>query len=456
MLKQLLRRILRSTFIPAAVCALAAAGTGAAGAGACAADAEEANRDSMVIAQGALYGMPVKEIAIAGAKHTKEYVIRRELASRIGEPYLEANAALDVEKLTRLGIFSSVEVLGRASGDSVMLTIDVVETFRFLPVASISISDENGVSAGGGLKMLNLGGHATYLSAVARFGGANSIQFTLENPWVTGNHLSYHVHYNHLERKNKIFGFYEVSDEAYAEIQSYVRRNGRLGGRIMFETVQSDVPGKTLTADNRDNAASLGVYAIYDTRDEWNNPNTGWLDELAVWQSGIFGTDSDFLRLIVDLRRYNSLGGRSTLGVFSMVTLTSGAVGTDIADWQQFGIGGVNTIRGCDLGTEIGKNQFVNTLEFRHTLLQQQGISVFGINLPFGLQGTVFGDFGSAWSEDDEFESSFILGYGVGLRFILPYIDAARLEVAAGDTGEGIKVLVATGEKADRARWRVR
>ena len=202
MLKQLLRQILHATFIPAAVCALAAAGAGTAGAGAGAGagvtGAEEANRDSLVLAQNALYGRPVREIAIAGAKHTKEYVIRRELVSRIGEPYLEANAALDVEKLTRLGIFSSVEVFGRASGDSVMLTIDVVETFRFLPVASISISDENGVSIGGGVKMLNLGGHATYLSAVARFGGANSIQFTLENPWVTGNHLSYHTHYNHL------------------------------------------------------------------------------------------------------------------------------------------------------------------------------------------------------------------------------------------------------------------
>ncbi len=456
MLKQLLRRILRMTIIPAAVCALAAAGAGTAGAGACAADAEETNRDSLVLAQNALYGRPVKEIAIAGAKHTKEYVIRRELVSRIGEPYLEANAALDVERLTRLGIFSSVEVFGKASDDGVMLTVGVVETFRFLPVVSVSISDENGVSAGGGLKMLNLGGHATYLSAVARFGGANSIQLTLENPWVTGNHLSYHTHYNHLERKNKIFGFYEVSDEAYAEIQSYVRRNGRLGGRIMFETVHSDVPGKTLTADDRDNVASLGAYAIYDTRDEWNNPNTGWLSELAVWQSGAFGTDSDFLRLVVDLRRYNSLGGRSTLGVFSMATLTTGTVGRDIADWQQFGIGGVNTIRGCDLGGVIGKNQFINTLEFRYTLLPQQGISVFGIDLPFGLQGTVFGDFGSAWSEKEEFMDGFILGYGVGLRLILPYIDAARLEVAAGDTGDGIKVLVATGEKADRARWRVR
>jgi outer membrane protein insertion porin family len=443
------KRLLQVIVVNVSVFALAAAGCRAA-------EAEEAQRDSLVLAQDSLYGRPVKEIAIAGAKHTKEYVIRRELVSRVGEPYIEANAALDVEKLTRLGIFSSVEVIGGASGDGVMLTIDVVETFRILPVVSVAISDENGVSAGGGVKMLNLGGHATYLSAVARFGGAKSLQFDLKNPWVAGNHLSYDVHFYHYERKNKIFSFYETSDEAYAEIQSYVRKNGRLGGRIMFETVRSDVSGKTLTADDYDNVASLGAYAIYDTRDEWNNPNTGWLGELAVWQSGIFGTDSDFRRLIVDLRRYNSLGERSTLGVFSMATLTTGTVGTDIAEWQQFGIGGVNTIRGCGLGIETGKNQFLNTLEFRYTLLPQQGIRAFGINLPFGLQGTVFGDFGSAWSEGDEFGSSFILGYGAGFRLILPYIDAARLEFAAGERGEGIKVLVATGEKADRARWRIR
>lgn len=449
MLDRMGRRVCRATAILAIAAGLAAGRAGAA-------DAAFSNQDSLVLAESALYGKPVTEIAIVGAKHTKEYVIRRELASRVGEPYLEANAAHDIEKLTRLGVFSSVKVHGRASGDGVMLTIDVVETFRILPVVSVSISDENGVSAGGGVKMLNLGGRATYLSAVASFGGANSLQFTLKNPWVAGNHLSYNVHFFHYERENKIFSFYETSNEGYAEIQSYVRKNGRVGGRFMFERLHSDEPDKTLTAGNEDDVASLGAYAIYDSRDEWNNPNSGWLGEIAVWRSGLFGTDSDFWRLVVDLRRYNSLGDRSTLGVFSMATLTTGAVGTDVADWQQFGIGGVNTVRGCDLGGEIGKDQFINTLEYRRTLLPQRGVRVFGVNLPLGLQGTVFGDFGSAWSEDAEFESSFILGYGVGLRLILPYIDAARLELAAGEGGEGIKVLVATGEKADRARWRIR
>jgi len=449
MVNRLLKQLFYSTVVIAAVIGLAARECGAA-------DAEDANQDSLVLARDALHGKPVKEITIVGAKHTKEYVIRRELVSRVGRPYLEANAKLDIEKLMRLGIFSTAKVHGKASGDGVILTIYVVETFPILPVVSVAISDENGLSIGGGVKMLNLGGHATYLSAIALFGGTKTLQFAMENPWVAGNHLSYNTHFNHMERKNKIFSFYEVSDEAYLEIQSYVKKNGRIGGRIMFETVQSDVPGKTLTADDHDNVASLGTYAIYDTRNEWSHPTRGWLNEIAVWRDGLFGTDSDFWRLIVDLRRYNYFGARSTLGVFSMVTMTTGTVGTDIADWQQLGIGGVNTIRGCDLGAEIGKNQFVNTVEYRRTLLAQQGISIFGLNLPLGVQGTVFGDFGSAWSENEEFRDSFIIGYGVGLRFILPYIDAARIELAAGQEGEGIKVLLATGEKADRARWRIR
>ena len=449
MLKHLLRRIFYSALVLVAASGLAAGKARAA-------DSGEATRDSLALAQSVLYGKPVKEITIVGAKHTKEYVIRRELVSRVGRPYLEANAKLDIEKLMRLGIFSSVEVHGKASGDGGILTIYVVETFPILPVVSVAISDENGFSIGGGVKMLNLGGNATYLSAIARFGGTKTLQFAMENPWVAGNHLSYNTHFNHLERKNKIFGFYVVSDEAYLEIQSYVKKNGRIGGRIMFETVQSDVAGKTLTADDHDNVASLGTYAIYDTRNEWSHPTRGWLNEIAVWRDGLFGTDSDFWRLIVDLRRYNYFGARSTLGVFSMVTMTTGTVGTDIADWQQFGIGGANTIRGCDLGAEIGKNQFINTVEYRRTLLAQQGISIFGLNLPLGLQGTVFGDFGAAWSEEEEFGDSFIFGYGVGFRFILPYIDAARIEFAAGQKGEGIKVLLTTGEKADRARWRIR
>jgi len=449
MVNRLLKQLFYSTIVVAAVIGLAAREC-------VATDAEDANQDSLVLAQGALQGKPVKEIMIVGAKHTKEYVIRRELASTVGEPYLEANAKLDIEKLMRLGIFSTVKVHGKASDGGVILAIRVVETFPILPVVSVAISDENGFSIGGGVKMLNLGGNATYLSAIARFGGTKTLQFAMENPWVAGNHLSYNTHFNHLERKNKIFGFYEVSDEAYLEIQSYVKKNGRVGGRVMFEMVDSDVPDKTLSADDMDNVVSIGAYTIYDTRNEWSHPTRGWLNEIAVWRDGLFGTDSDFWRLIVDLRRYNYFGARSTLGVFSMVTMTTGTVGTDIADWQQFGIGGANTIRGCDLGAEIGKNQFINTVEYRRTLLAQQGISIFGLNLPLGLQGTVFGDFGAAWSEEEEFGDSFIFGYGVGFRFILPYIDAARIEFAAGQKGEGIKVLLTTGEKADRARWRIR
>ena len=449
MLNQLPGRILRSAVVFAAVSILAAGKVRSA-------DSSRAAQDSIAFAQSIFYGRPVREITIVGTKHTKEYVLRRELASRVGQPYLEQNAKLDIERLTRLGIFSSVKVYGKASDGGIRLTIDVVETFRILPVVTVSISDENGVSAGGGLKMLNLRGRATYLSAIARFGGVNTLQFGLRNPWVAGNHLSYNFRLNHVERKNKIFAFYEVSNEAYLEVQSYVRKSGRVGGRAMFETVHSDKPGKTLSDDNQDMVASLGLYAIYDTRNEWNNPTSGWLNEIAVWQNGMFDTDSEFWRLIIDLRRYNYLGARSSLCVYSMATLTTGTVGEDIAEWQQFGIGGVNTIRGCDLGADIGKHQFINTLEYRYTLLPQRGIRIFGISFPFGMQGTVFGDFGSAWSEKTEFGDAFIVGYGVGFRFIIPYVDAARLEFAFGKEGGGIKVLVATGEKADRARWRIR
>ena len=85
-------------------------------------------------------------------------------------------------------------------------------------------------------------------------------------------------------------------------------------------------------------------------------------------KSGILGGGSDFWTYTIDVRRYEPLAARHTLALFSLASLRTGRVGEDIPVYLQFNLGGTNTVRGWTLGAREGKNQFINTLEYRYEL----------------------------------------------------------------------------------------
>ena len=61
------------------------------------------------------FAKTVREIRIVGAKHTREEVVIRQLATRVGQPYTEENGDLDYANLVGLGVFSAVffDTIGR-------------------------------------------------------------------------------------------------------------------------------------------------------------------------------------------------------------------------------------------------------------------------------------------------------------------------------------------------------
>ncbi|TET72601.1 MAG: hypothetical protein E3J56_05085, partial [Candidatus Aminicenantes bacterium] len=76
-----------------------------------------------------LNGKIIKDIKITGNRYTKEYVIKRELTSKIGQPYTEENVQQDYRNLDNLGIFSDVTIQPIEENDEVVLSISVIETF---------------------------------------------------------------------------------------------------------------------------------------------------------------------------------------------------------------------------------------------------------------------------------------------------------------------------------------
>jgi outer membrane protein insertion porin family len=417
------------------------------------ADAEE------TVAVTQPWGGIVAELRFEGLNRTREYIVTRELVSRVGEPCLEENLDIEKQNLLQLDIFSHIDIEAEDGPDGVIIHYKFVELLSFLPSLGLKFSDETGVSAGAGVKVPNLVGKDIYLSARFLVGGYTELELILENPWVWGNHWGYKAEYYHREKENLVVNFNETSDEFYLKSGPRLGKYGKVGGIISLLSIRSDTDGVTIAPNNHDMASRLGLYVGYDSLDAFMGPTQGWWNEFVLTQAiEIFENSSSYTQVDLDLRRYQSLADRHTLAGFSLTTVRTGTVGVEVAPWEQFGIGGTNTVRGWNFASRKGKNQMLNTFEYRYTLLKPRGWDLpYGIKYRGGLAVAAFGDWGIGWDEERQFAANrFIDGYGVGLRLLIPIVGMARVDLAWGEHGETVFLHLGSYEKATAARYRVR
>jgi outer membrane protein insertion porin family len=403
----------------------------------------------------------IKEIRLEGLKRTKEYIVTRELISKVGDPLRQENLDREKNRLELLDIFSDIRIDKEVIGNEVILTYIFVETFPILPSIGLKISDENGVSIGGGVKTPNLLGRDIFFSGRLMFGGSKDVEVWIENPWITGNHLGYSLEYYHRERDNLITESYEIANEFYLSVGSYLGENGRVGGDFSSINIKTDKPSMTLSPDGKDHTSRLGFHLGYDSRDVVPDTRRGWWNEIAFsWDMRLFKNSSKFVQVDLDIRRFQPLPfwDRHNLAFFSLTTLRTGTVGEDVAPWQVFGIGGTNTVRGWEFAARKGKNQFINTLEYRITLLKPRMVHLpFKIKYRGGVAFAVFGDLGIGWDTQDQFKAeNFIGGVGAGIRLLLPIVGMLRMDVGWGQQGKSVLLHIGAYEKPVMTRRRVR
>ena len=158
----------------------------------------------------------------------------------------------------------------------------------------------------------------------------------------------------------------------------------------------------------------------------------------------------------LDARRYQPIVDRQTLVLSSLLTLQTGTLGEDVPIYGDYSLGGENTIRGWPFGSRRGKNQFINTVEYRYVLVPTRNLRVFGINLYGGVAAAIFGDLGAVWSEPDELADRFIGGGGIGLRLVVPFVNLVRLDLSWGQPNGDPLFQLGVNEKFVAQRNRVR
>ena len=405
-----------------------------------------------------LAGRTIREVRIHGLVHTDDDVVRRELTARVGERLTTAALARDHARLEQLRIFSAIDIRAREIDDAnVAVDVTLEETFPNIPYISMQFNEENGFSAGPGFRSINFRGRAVELGAAAQFGGATNIEFLMRDPWVYGDHGSYTFQYFRRERQNELDDFGEVAHEPSVRVQNYIGYGGRIGGLVSATSIASDRDGITLTDDNEDTIVRYGGFLGIDTRDVWTRPSTGWWSELEVSRSSVLDIDSGFWSFQLDARRYQTWNERHSVILSSLTTLRTGKLGVDIPLHQDFHIGGTNTVRGFDLSSRTGIHQTINTAEYRYLLLPPRSLKVWFFTGYFGLSIAGFTDVGHAWTDRSELSFDNVLdSYGVGVRFLIPFVDEVRFDMAWGEPGQGMRFHFGVYPKVEMQRARVR
>jgi outer membrane protein assembly factor BamA len=401
----------------------------------------------------ALDGRLIREIHVAPLlRPGTADIVRRHLASREGEPFHPARVQEDHRRLDALRLFSSIVIEPVAAGDEVILLVDVRETLRLLPFIALSVTDENGASAGPGFKGINVFGRGTLSSGTMKFGGATTVGARVERPTVTPGLWAVDTQIYYRSRRNELFNFDEtattIAGKAGWNWTSRVQVGGR-GEFVWFDTGGSDA---ALSPSGTDHLPAAGGYLTYNSLDSMSNPRNGWLGAVDVGRQ--FG-DASSWTVIVDGRRYQPLAERSTLAVVAFGSFQSGEVGVGLPEYQQFGVGGANSVRGWALGSRVGKHQAIGTVEYLYSVIPVRSFTVFGLNLYGGIQAAAFSDVGMAWNERFS-ASNAIDGYGIGLRLLFPFVDVVRMDLAWGEPNRGTRLSVGITLKADKQRERVR
>lgn len=420
----------------------------------------------------------VESIEIDGNKKTKPYVFLREMKTKPGD-YLNLGVLeKDMMKIYSLDLLEEIQPYDLKPGSDMgkvkviipvkekktgQVTVGLGYSSRQRLVGRATLSETNFRGQGQGVNLLWEQGTTDAV------GGSASYEVGFSEPWIDKRHTSLSVSaYNKILYR---FSSGVFNSSTFADNETYNERHKGadftlsrplseltrlfLGGR--FENVDTN-PNLLSTADNdyakivqKGDVAAASLRFLRDSRDIQQDPAGGGY----ILYAAEFGSvDAErfvapvapeteytsvpfkggFTKGSIDFRRYFSLNGPRTKPTDKKtvlaIRLRAGVARGTLPFFEQYFVGGAESLRGYREDRFWGRNMFVASVEYRRPIAQ-------------AITGVVFADYGSAWDAPAEFnigslpqQSSFSgkLGIGIGMRVTTP-IGYIRLDYGTGSEG---------------------
>lgn len=386
----------------------------------------------------------VEEIRVEGNTKTRTATILKNLRTKPGTVLNRRRFQKDLERLNNLGYFRKVEPDPQRGSErgKVILVLDVEEEKTGLATIGVGYAGggtsgiRSGVTGAISYSDRNLFGQGKNVSISWQRGAQiSSLGLSYLDPAINGNQdsIGVSVFKNDVDglrqpvlvNGQQVFAYYD--DQRIGGSVTYghpLNDDLRVFGTLRHETIkilrnsntQFEPVGLGTGALN-----SVGLSALYDTRDDIFNPHVGTFVNGAVNVAGL-GGDFHFNKYTLEGRYYLPLGDKQTLALRGWGGIVTG--GAPITEY--FFAGGPDTLRGYQQNQFFGTRFFVGNAEYRFPIA----------NIKF-LRGAVFADAGTAYSPGDTVNNKLYYDAGLGLRITFPALGLGviRLDYAIGQDG---------------------
>jgi len=379
------------------------------------------------VAEGVL-----EDIQITGNTKTRDYVILREMDTKLGDPIQNQRLISDLRRVYNLGYFTSVvpELADGVSANGQVLRLGIEErdsngTFTlgggFSPTAGFSFFSD--------VYWDNLFGTGQLVSVKAQLGRSSTYQFKYFNPWAWDKRKSFT--FRTWLRDGQVDQFLPNSSSVGYRSEKSKGVEFGIGWPFTYELVSNhSVKYESVQLVDVNKSYTVNSYSFslsYDTRDVRFNPLNGMFHTLSIEKAFWFNSRSlDFTRIDLDLRQFFKIADQQTIATrIALGYLTGPKIGDqDLFLREFYRVGGSNSVRGWNdfYPFGIGNKQAIASIEYRYVFNDL-------------LQAVVFVDAGTATSGRIDLSQARI-GKGVGVRFNVPALGPIRLDWAFNDEGD--------------------
>jgi outer membrane protein insertion porin family len=392
----------------------------------------------------------VSKVNISGLKKTRESLLRKLIRTKPEDAFDQRRLQQDLNRLYDTGFFEDVTYKLDDDPDKagyLIITIGIKEKRTGTFTLGVGFDSRSKISGFLTLSETNFRGTGRRVAGSVEIGSVRTFDISYGNPFVGNRNASYNASlysrriYREPRAVNLITGqpedaFYEERRTGgrvdYTMPLDYDRTKSLLFGfrnekaRLFRTDLNGNATPLPGVATGKIFAPSLGY--VRDRRDLRLDPSRGSRQQVIVEKSfSILGGDSSFTKIDLDLRHYIPLmKGAKPTDQPKLVLAGRLVVGKSFGQlpaFEQYFIGGSDTVRGYDTDQQFGDNQIYGNLEVRYRL--QRKFQIVG-----------FFDIGSAYGGNFSSSGSFntLTGIGAGIRVQTP-IGPIRLDIGKGDDG---------------------
>ncbi|MCH7472139.1 BamA/TamA family outer membrane protein [bacterium] len=392
----------------------------------------------------------IEEVLIIGANRTRESVIRSQITHLRPERILtRGDLEQDMNQVYSMGLFETVnpELEPSLKEGYVKVIFQVVEAPTGQAGLGLGYSTINGLQGTISYNEKNLFGSGKQAGVLLLFSrSAPGFEVNYSDPYATENSFWSVGIFNLHHRQQRFPGLpYESElqiDTAGISATYGQHLNDYDSWQTSFSITDYDYdivkgdPFRGYRPRQRARLAAsgetrkLGVTFSHDTRDNPFSSTQGYLGRVTSEVAG-FGGDFDFNKWTFEGREFYPLG-KGTLGFRQRLGLANG----EVPIYEEYRMGGVNSIRGTSEDLVTGTHSFLSNIEYRYPLSDV-----------FGVVG--FWDYGAAGETFSGMDHA--VGAGIGARIKIPAmgIGAVRLDYGwelAGEVGSNNRFHFFLGE----------